>query len=583
MDTLKIMHSDGRTVLERDLSATRDPLMIVEKDGALVFAASASGAEVFVALVPDEDGWVLASPDPARPVRSGTKRDGSLPLLPGSSCSVGEYIFLLDSDVTSSGDVMLWRVDRSPIGAEAVRAGRNVVAADALRDGVLTVNPAVPGEELFSFYPTSDGLDVVMPSGGRMSVARNICFSVGGFEGVVMPSAEAMSALKTARPFAYPSRNIRRRLALALSGVFVCLLAAAALVNAAKSTERRADEPHGVVRIPGRDVGEVRVYEGDEYIFLMSFFRDMPSVLGPQPTSSAQDLLTRAANLSDTQLVARVNGFLGSVLTIQQSILAERWSDLSNCLAKVDRKDFTIANGLQFLADAREVSDFANVTVPESGSRIRNASAAERLAIEAAITNAVSGLSDNRFIASRSLVTYCGRLSRQYEVLNAYLAVCDRIRSHRDTLVPSEVVELYECYLELLRSGDRDIPGLLDDIRKDLREFSRRWISELIDGFDRNPVFRRELDAIGPLYELASESDTDAKTLRVWKSSMQNILRRGESAARAAYEKYRMLRYGVGDERMALLDEIIGIGTPAGRFYEWAQGEKRRIATEERQ
>lgn len=580
MEILKIMQTDGRTVLERDLSEVKPPVMIVRKDGTLAFSES-SGNEVVAALFRDEDGWVLASPDPSTPVRNGTKCDGSLPLLPGSSCSVDKYIFLLDSDASASGDVLLWRIDRSPIAAEAVMAGRNLVAVDTLRDGVMTVNPAVPGEELFSFYPTIDGVDVVMPSGGRMSVARNLCFSVGGFEGVVMPSSEATAALKTQRPFAYPSRKIRRRLLLALFGSVAIFVGAAAVSRSAASVERLADEPHGVVRIQGKDVGRISVYDGDEYIFLMTLFRDMPTILGARPAAASQDLINRSSSLTDTQTVVRVTGFLRSVLAIQKSILEEQWSDLSNHLARVDRKDFTIANGLQFLADAQEVSDFVNVIVPRSGQRIRNATAAERLEIESGITNAVSGLSDNRFIASRSLSAYCNRLSRQYEVLNDYFAVNDRILSHPDRLVPSEVEKLGACYLEVLRCGDRDIPGLLDDIQSDLRKFSERWLLEFLDEFERKPDFRPELSAVGPLYELAVNSNTDEKLLKAWKARLKNIRRSGENVARGAYEKYRLLRYGKSDEGLALLEKIIGIGLNAGRFYDWALSEKNRLATEE--
>lgn len=582
METLKIMQSDGRSVLERDLSEVRPPVMIVEKDGALAFSES-SGPEVVAALFRDEDGWVLASPDPDRPVRSGTKCDGSLPLLPGSSCSVGTYIFLLDSDASTSGDVLLWRIDKSPIAAEAVMAGRNLVAADTLRNGVTTVNPAVPGEELFSFYPTADGLDVVMPSGGRMSIARNLCFAVGGFEGVVMPSSEATAALKTARPFSYPSRKIRRRLLLALIGVVALFAGALGIGSSAASIERQADEPHGVVLVPGKGVDGIRVYEGDEYIFFMTLFRDMPTILGARPSSASQDLINRVTSLTDTQTVTHVTGFLESVLAIQKSIIAEQWSDLSNHLAGVDRKDFTIANGLQFLADAQEVSDFVNVIVPRSGQRIRNATAAERLDVEAGITNAVSGLSDNRFIASRSLSAYCDRLSRQYEVLNAYFAVYDRILSHPDELVSSEVEELGGCYLEVLRCGDRDIPGLLDNIQSDLRKFSERWILGLTDEFERKPIFRPELSAVGQLYELAANSGTDEKLLSDWKTRLKSIRRFGENAARGAYEKYRLLRYGKSEEGLALLDQIISVGTCAGRFYDWALSEKNRLVTEEKQ
>lgn len=582
METLKIMQSDGRSVLERDLSEVRPPVMIVEKDGALVFSES-SGPEVVAALFRDEDGWVLASPDPDRPVRSGTKCDGSLPLLPGSSCSVGTYIFLLDSDASTSGDVLLWRIDKSPIAAEAVMAGRNLVAADTLRNGVTTVNPAVPGEELFSFYPTADGLDVVMPSGGRMSIARNLCFAVGGFEGVVMPSSEATAALKTARPFSYPSRKIRRRLLLALIGVVALFAGALGIGSSAASIERQADEPHGVVLVPGKGVDGIRVYEGDEYIFFMTLFRDMPTILGARPSSASQDLINRVTSLTDTQTVTHVTGFLESVLAIQKSIIAEQWSDLSNHLAGVDRKDFTIANGLQFLADAQEVSDFVNVIVPRSGQRIRNATAAERLDVEAGITNAVFGLSDNRFIASRSLSAYCDRLSRQYEVLNAYFAVYDRILSHPDELVSSEVEELGGCYLEVLRCGDRDIPGLLDNIQSDLRKFSERWILGLTDEFERKPIFRPELSAVGQLYELAANSGTDEKLLSDWKTRLKSIRRFGENAARGAYEKYRLLRYGKSEEGLALLDQIISVGTCAGRFYDWALSEKNRLVTEEKQ
>ena len=582
METLKIMRAKGGAAFERELTGERGPFLLIEGDGALELASAApAGAKVLAALVRDEDGWVLASPDPERPVRSGTKSSGSLPLMPGSACSVGDYVFLLDSDVAASGDVLLWRIDKSPIASENAMAGRNVVAADSLRDGVMTVNPAVPGRELFSFYPTVEGLDVVMHDGGRMSIPRRACFAVGGFEGVLLPADEALAALKTSRPFAYPSRHVRRRLLASLAGAIAVFCGAALLGRHANSVERLADAPHGAAREQGKGACDIRIPEGNDAAYLLSLFRDMPVLLGPKPTAEARDYLARTANLTSTQLVTRAKAFLENVLAIQESVRSEDWPALSNALAHASRGDFVIVNGLPFLEDARQVSAFANELVPSSGVRICSATLDERRGIETAITNALVALSGNRFCESESFRSYCARLNGQYDVLKGYFRVSDRIRSHADRLVPSEVDELRAAYLELLRTGDRDMPGLLAKVQTDLREFAGRWFKSLVEAFDRKPTFGPELSAIGTLYDLAAETETDEAVLKERKTRLQAIVRRGETLARTAYEKYRLLPYGKSKATLALLDEIIAIGSCAGRFGTWAREEKRRLTEEE--
>lgn len=582
METLKVMRAKGRSVLERELTDARGPFLLIEGDDALEFATVApAGAKVLAALVRDEDGWVLASPDPACPVRSGTKVSGSLPLMPGSACSIGDYVFLLDSDVAASGDILLWRIDKSPIASENAMTGRNVVAADSLRDGVMTVNPAVPGQELFSFYPTAEGLDVVMLDGGRMSIPRRACFAVGGFEGVLLPADEALAALKTSRPFAYPSRHVRRRLLAALVGVIALFCGAAFLGRLADSVERLADAPHGAARVSGKGTCDIRIPWGNDAVYILSLFRDMPVILGPKPTAEARDYIARTANLSSTQLVAQTKGLLGSVFAIQESIQSEDWPALSNAVAHASRHDFVIVNGLPFLEDAQQVSAFANDLVPSSGLRISSATPDERRGIETAITNALAALSGNRFGESESFRSYCARLNAQYDMLNGYFSVSDRIRSHADRLVPSEIDELRAAYLELLHIGDRDMPGLLAKVQADLREFAGRWFESLVEAFDRNPTFGPELSAIGTLYDLSAETETDEAVLKDRKTRLQSIVRRGETLARTAYEKYRLLPYGKSEATLALLDEIIAIGSCAGRFSSWAAEEKRRLTEEE--
>lgn len=582
MEILKIMQTKGKATLERELPADPGPFLVIERDGALEITTSAvSGTKILAALLRDEDGWVLASPDPLVPVRSGTKSDGSLPLLPGSSCSVGQYVFLLDSDAAMSGDVLLWCIDKSPIAAENAMAGRNTVAADSLRDGVMTVNPAVPGQELFSFYPTAEGLDIAMPDGGRMSVARRVCFSVGGFEGVLLPADEAIAALKTARPFAYPSRIVRRRLFFAVAGAVVLFCGAVLLGRYADSVERLAEAPHGIVRVPGRGICDVQIYANNDTTYLLSLYRDMPVILGSKPTAEARDHLARVSSLTDTQLVVRATRLLQDVLSIQESIQNEEWAGLSNRLAHVGRKEFVIVNGLPFLADSQRVSDFANEIVPAAAMRICSATPSERKEIEGSITNALAGLEGNRFCGSESFRAYCTRLGRQYDVLKDYFEISDRIRSHSDTLVPEEVEALRAAYLEVLRAGDRDVPGLLAKVQGDLRAFTARWFTSLADDFERSPSFKPELAAIGTLYDLAGEIETDEATLKSWKARKQAIVRYGETSARAAYEKYRLTRYGKSPETLALLDEIIHIGSCAGRFATWAREEKRRLTEAE--
>lgn len=256
MEHLKILDSSGRMLAERALEPSEKGPILVVADGAGVrlVPAVAAGERLVAALVRDVDGWTLAAADAATPVVCGAKRAGSFALVAGSACSVADYVFRLESDVALSGNVLLWRVGKSAVAAENVASGRNLVAADALRGGSLTVNPAVPGVVRFEFYPTADGIDIVLPSGGRTRIAARLVFAVGDFTGLLLPAADAAAALRSGNPFSYPSRGVRVRLMAALLGVGIVVLLGAYLSREAARVERLADAPRGARAVAGTPV-----------------------------------------------------------------------------------------------------------------------------------------------------------------------------------------------------------------------------------------------------------------------------------------------------------------------------------------
>ena len=533
MEHLKILDSSGRMLAERALEPSEKGPILVVADGAGVrlVPVVAAGERLVAAIVRDVDGWTLAAADVATPVVCGAKRAGSFALVAGSACSVADYVFRLESDVALSGNVLLWRVGKSAVAAENVASGRNLVAADALRGGSLTVNPAVPGVVRFEFYPTADGLDVVLLSGGRTRIAARLVFAVGDFTGLLLPAADAAAALRSGNPFSYPSRGVRIRLMAALLGVGIVVLLGAYLSREAARVERLADAPRGPRAVAGTPVTATENDDSDAYIYMLSFYRDLPLILGARRSPVADDFIARAARLGESAEVARAARFLKDVTAIQDLVAARRWDELAVRLKGIDREMFTIANATRFLEDVQEVLSCASRLIPDAARTMCRASAAEREAI-----NAKDG----------------ARTAADVEALRASFAT---------------LVQVF---------GD-DLAAVSEDLRRELEIFVTATLQRLTARFRTATDFAPELSAIVPLCELAADVGVSADRVRAWRQDAQRIDRLVDTRFRACYQEYRLTAADNPARARQLLDEMLAIGQTSNKFHAWARRERARL------
>lgn len=578
MEHLKILDSSGRTLAERALEPSEKGPILVVADGAGVrlVPAVAAGERLVAALVRDVDGWTLAAADAATPVVCGAKRAGSFALVAGSACSVADYVFRLESDVALSGNVLLWRVGKSAVAAENVASGRNLVAADALRGGSLTVNPAVPGVVRFEFYPTADGLDIVLPSGGRTRIAARLVFAVGDFTGLLLSAADAAAALRSGNPFSYPSRGVRVRLMAALLGVGIVVLLGAYLSREAARVERLADAPRGARAVAGTPV-TASVDDGDAYIYMLAFYRDLPLILGARRSPVADDFIARAARLGESAEVARAVRFLKDVTAIQDLVAARRWDELAVRLKGIDREMFTIANATRFLEDVQEVLTCASKLIPEAAHTVCRASAAEREAINAKVARTFADMSDNIFVQSDSLKGWFQGVREKRTALFDYLAVRDRVCAPDGARTAADVEALRASFATLVQVFGDDLAAVSEDLRRELEGFVTTTLQRLTARFRTATDFAPEMSAIVPLCELAADVGVAADRVRAWRQDAQRIDRLVDTRFRACYQEYRLTAADNPARARQLLDEMLAIGQTSNKFHAWARRERARL------
>ena len=579
MEHLKILDSSGRMLAERALEPSEKGPILVVADGAGVrlVPVVAAGERLVAAIVRDVDGWTLAAADVATPVVCGAKRAGSFALVAGSACSVADYVFRLESDVALSGNVLLWRVGKSAVAAENVASGRNLVAADALRGGSLTVNPAVPGVVRFEFYPTADGLDVVLPSGGRTRIAARLVFAVGDFTGLLLPAADAAAALRSGNPFSYPSRGVRIRLMAALLGVGIVVLLGAYLSREAARVERLADAPRGPRAVAGTPVTATDNDDSDAYIYMLSFYRDLPLVLGARRSPVADDFIARAARLGESAEVARVVRFLKDVTAIQDLVAARRWNELAVRLNGIDREMFTIANATRFLEDVQEVLSCASRLIPDAARTMCRASAAEREAINAKVARTFADMSDNIFVQSDSLKGWFQGVREKRTALFDYLAVRDRVCASDGARTAADVEALRASFATLVQVFGDDLAAVSEDLRRELEIFVTATLQRLTARFRTATDFAPELSAIVPLCELAADVGVSADRVRAWRQDAQRIDRLVDTRFRACYQEYRLTAADNPARARQLLDEMLAIGQASNKFHAWARRERARL------
>lgn len=571
MEMLKILNAGGDELLSRDLAGESGSLLVIVSDGGVRLEAAAGREDrVIGAVVRTDDGWSVVTADPASPVMSGAGFAGDQPLVVGGAIVLAGFVFRMESDVATSGRVLLWRVTGGKVAAENVVEGRNTVAVDGI-SGRLTVNPAVVREQLCEFYPTADGIEVVVADGSRLSVGYAHVFACGGFEGMVLGADKAAAAMKSRNPFALAGRHVRRRILMALAGAVGVFFVAALINRAAVNAEARLSVPRGAQRIESqRFASAVPTYSGDAYVYLLSAYREMPLILGPRPSPAAADLVRRAESMKDDPEVCRMAAFLKQVSELQETVLANRWSELDAQLSKADLEMFTRADGNGFLADVRELAACANRTAPRLTYEITDLACTNREEIIAKSMKIIMELKDNIFYQTPEVRQAFARMMSRGELLDEFIEA--RARVLKDG---TGIDELRTVFTRMRAELDEEAydPVFKREIEL-MKGFVVRRAGEILADAGKTGV-----EQLASLCDLADDVGVSPDQSKVWREQARTAIRAIDLKCQSLYQQYR-LTPASDPAADRILDELIAASPARGKFGSWARREKERRSKE---
>lgn len=578
MENLKIYGTDGKVILERDLGGEKGPLMVLAGDAPRLVDAVEQGAEILGALVRDEDGWVLASAKADLPVASGSKRAQSSPLAAGVSCSLGPWTFRLDTAIVAGGPVLLWRFGSGAIALERLVQGRNsVVAAD---DGSLSVNPPVSGgDTLCEIFPTADGVDVVTSgvNAQRLSVERDVLFSVGRFQAMAMDAADATAAVKSGNPFSWPSRKTRSGLLFGILVVaFVCLCAmfvtkqlrGVEAAVAAKTGAVHTDRHHDTTGFEFSDE-DVMVYDN-------AFIRSLPMILKAERSPVTRDLISRGMQLmghiggadaeaNEKNVAAQVR-FLKDVDAMQEAVQKGDWDKLVALIAEVDKSTFVRFDADAFLSDAVEIANFVQVKLPEFFLSVSAAGSAELAKTEKLVEACFDTLDDNLFMSGAVVSRERVAADERWTALAGYIPMRDKFLAG-DAASVMPLLDAWGTFVDVFDEEDAAFAPLV-----------ARERGVLVEALKKRAATADDVSLIY-LCDLGEAVGMDESSIGDWRRRAEIARKELAARYRTLYSDYRMKSAVApgAPETLAVLDEMIALGLAENTFHKWALREKERV------
>ena len=585
-EKLKIFSMDGDLLLERDLSEESRPLVVLGGETPQIVDVVPQGADVLGALVRDEDGWVLASAKGDLPVTAGPKAGADFHLTAGIACSLGPWVFRIEREGTLTGTVLLWRVASSAIVADPLSEGKNVVAAT--KDGAYAVNPAVPGEELCTVFPTADGVEVVMVAEGaqRLVVPFATLFAVGSFQAMALPATEAAAAVKSGSPFGWPARRTRAGLLAMMLLVGLVCLGALALVKEKGGVDAALAAKHGAVEVVRHRIGTGdALSDEDVLVYRVSFFRSLPLVLTAKRSPITRDLILRGEQLigkiggasaqKDEKDIESIIRFLKRVDAIQDAVTKGDWATLKSTLAAANRTMFTSCDADKFYEDAKEIDDFVTVVLPKFLSAISEIGAKDIADADRRLRAFFEGMKDNLFMSGDIISRERNNAQERWRILSVYIPAREQFLSGAD----AGGVALQDAWADLTDVFDPDDPAFAPMVKRE-RKLLMDAILKRAETADSVALIR--LCALGETLGVADDK------LAEWRARAAKARQELAKRYRDMYSDYRMRAAVAPDaaETLAVLDDMVALGLEDNPYHQWALREKERVATkkqEERQ
>lgn len=584
-ENLKIFSLNGDLLLERDLSEENRPLMVLGGETPQIVDVVPLGADVLGALVRDEDGWVLASAKSDLPVTAGPKVGTDFHLTADIACSLGPWVFRVEREGTLAGTVLLWRVASSAIVADPLSEGKNVVAAT--KDGAYAVNPAVPGEELCTVFPTVDGVEVVMVAEGaqRLAVPFATLFAVGPFQAMALPAAEAAAAVKSGSPFGWPARRTRAGLLAMMLLVGLVCLGALALVKEKGNVDAALSAKHGAVEVVrhSASTGDILTDE-DALVYRVSFFRSLPLVLTATRSPITRDLILRGEQLigkiggvstqKDERDIQSIIRFLKGVDAVQGAVTKGDWLTLKKTLADADRTMFTSCDADKFYEDAKEIEEFVTVVLPKFLSAISEIGAKDIADADRRLRAFFEGMKDNLFMSGDIIRRERDNAHERWRILSTYIPAREQFLSSAD----AGGVALQDAWADLTDVFDPDESAFAPMVERE-RKLLMDTILKRAETADSVALIR--------LCALGEAVGVEDGKLAEWRARAAEARKALAKRYRDLYSDYRMRSAVAPDaaETLAVLDDMAALGLEDNPYHQWALREKERVATkkEERQ
>lgn len=567
MELLKIYSQSGDILLEQDLSDAPATLLIIAGEKPSLAETAPAGAKVAGAIVRDEDGWSLASADPASPVVSGPRKSPDLHLTAGIACSLGDWVFRIEREGSATGLVLLWRVGSGTVVADPLMMGRNIVATRPT-DGAYEVNPAIAGTEICEIYPTGEGaVDVISAADGsqRLSAPPGALFAIGPFQAMVLDAESASAAVKSGNPFSWPSRGTRTALMLAAMAVGVICLGGAYLSKERARLEAAVAAPRGAERIqfPTTDP---TVTDEDALVYFISFYRSLPLILKGERSQMTQDLINRGEQLSGMEGIDDAVKFLKAIDAIQLAVSKGDWDTLRKTLDSVDDKMFVQCDADKFHEDAHEIADFVTAALPKFLVSAMSLGEKEFADAENRIHGLFDGMKDNVFMSSEIIRRERTMLESRWNALASYIPARNRYFEGKDAL-GKNLLEAWALFVDAFDPEDTTFAPIVAKER-----------DAIAAAILKRAESAKDVELI-QMCDLGEAVEVEEGLLKEWKRRASVARKKLAVQYRELYGDYRA-RAAVAPgapETLEVLDKMLAIGLVDHPFHQWAEREYARV------
>jgi hypothetical protein len=318
--------------------------------------------------------------------------------------------------------------------------------------------------------------------------------------------------------------------------------------------------------------------DDDRYLFLFTFYRDLPLMLQAQEGLATHDLIKRADDMGDAPDVQTIKEMLEAVIKCQRGITANRWQAIDEVLKTVPRHVFELYGADSFYDDVVEVNKLVHVSLPDIV--IRKTEFGKEGDIESLyseIEKALDDLKDNRFRDMKTLKAFVSEIRMNLEILRGYVQA-------RDVLLGSEkkpAVETPESLADVTRTfatlesamdGVDGMEGYLPLVKRE---------RALLCG--RLAKWAERADLLGAVVDLAEVVDADAAQVDVWRKQAVAQRRTAAERIRKLYREYRLKGRGDAKRAREILDEILAASDADRKnpFRVWAEKEKVKLDKKE--